>query len=436
MKRYLYLAAGTFLMAAAYKSIYQSVGMVTGGFSGIGVIVNRVTGGVWAGGVPLWITNVTLNVPLFIAAFYIEGKEFIKNTVTGAVLLTLYLAVLPAVPVDAADYLLAAVYGGAACGAGIGLVLKSGFTTGGTDMLGVLLHRFFRQYALASIIQVLHWPGPLPTGWLRDALEQIFIAAPQLSAVVLPWAEWREEPQALTLFGQVKSDIIHRTAFWQLPLWLSSPANRASGEMVFDAEREIYFPQRPPRPQGEVYRRYDPRIRRMLSFRIADPVSDAERFTRWMNDPRVEYFWEQSGSLEVQTAYLERQLTGKHAFPLIGCFDDRPFSYFEIYWAAEDRIGRHYSWQPFDRGLHLLVGEQQWRGAHYVQSWLRGLTHYLLLDEPRTQRTVLEPRTDNQRLFRHLEPAGYRTIKEFDFPHKRSRMVMADRHHFFTEVGL
>lgn len=155
MKRYLYLAAGTFLMAAAYKSIYQSVGMVTGGFSGIGVIVNRVTGGVWAGGVPLWITNVTLNVPLFIAAFYIEGKEFIKNTVTGAVLLTLYLAVLPAVPVDAADYLLAAVYGGAACGAGIGLVLKSGFTTGGTDMLGVLLHRFFRQYALASTIQVL-----------------------------------------------------------------------------------------------------------------------------------------------------------------------------------------------------------------------------------------------------------------------------------------
>nr|QTX14895.1 N6-hydroxylysine O-acetyltransferase, aerobactin biosynthesis protein IucB [Klebsiella pneumoniae] len=80
---------------------------------------------------------------------------------------------------------------------------------------------------------MLHWPGPLPTGWLRDALEQIFIAAPQLSAVVLPWAEWREEPQALTLFGQVKSDIIHRTAFWQLPLWLSSPANRASGEMVF-----------------------------------------------------------------------------------------------------------------------------------------------------------------------------------------------------------
>ncbi|MGS3011927.1 GNAT family N-acetyltransferase, partial [Escherichia coli] len=76
------------------------------------------------------------------------------------------------------------------------------------------------------------------------------------------------------------------------------------------------------------------------------------------------------------------QLPCKPAFPLSECFDALPFRYFEIYWAAEDRIGRHYSWQPFDSGLHLLVGDQHWRGAHYLQSWLRGLTRYLLLDEP------------------------------------------------------
>lgn len=283
---------------------------------------------------------------------------------------------------------------------------------------------------------VLHFSGPLAEGWLRDALDQMFIAAPQLSAVVLPYAEWREEPQALALFDALKSDIVHRDMFWQLPLWLSAPRQQASGEMVFDAEREICFPQRPPRPNGEVYRRYDPRVRRTLSFRVADPARDAEAFTRWMNDPRVDYFWEQSGSLAVQTAYLERQLTSSYAFPLIGCFDDEPFSYFEIYWAAEDRIGRHYSWQPYDRGLHLLVGEPQWRGPHFVQSWLRGISHYLLLDNPQTQRLVLEPRADNQRLFRHLAPAGYSTVKEFDFPHKRSRLVMTQRARFFGEVGL
>ena len=152
----------------------------------------------------------------------------------------------------------------------------------------------------------------------------------------------------------------------ELIIPLTTPPNQANGEMVYDAEREIYFPQRPARPESEVYRRYDPRVRKTLNFRVADPARDAEHFTRWMNDPRVEYFWEQSGSLEHQTAYLERQLNGKHAFPLIGCFDDQPFSYFEIYWAAEDRIGRHYAWQPYDRGLHLLVGEQAWRAARIL----------------------------------------------------------------------
>ncbi|WP_058911393.1 GNAT family N-acetyltransferase [Entomohabitans teleogrylli] len=283
---------------------------------------------------------------------------------------------------------------------------------------------------------VLHWPCPLAAGWLRDALDQMFIAAPGLSAIVLPYTEWREEPQALALFAALRGNIIQRDTFWQLPLWLSAPRQPVADEMVFDEQRDIFIPRRPARPDGEVYRRYDPRVRHTLSLRVADPAQDAERFTRWMNDPRVAFFWEQSGALEVQRDYLERQLTSAHAFPLIGCFDDQPFGYFEIYWAAEDRIGRHYPWQPFDRGLHLLVGEQQWRGAHFVQSWLCGLSHYLLLDESRTRRLVLEPRMDNQRLFRHLTPAGYHTVKEFDFPHKRSRLVMTDRQRFFSEVGL
>ena len=283
---------------------------------------------------------------------------------------------------------------------------------------------------------VLNWPGPLPAAWLRDALDQIFVAAPSLSAIVLPFAQWREEPQAQALFRQIHGDVIHRDTFWQLPLWLNEQRTIAAVEMNFDAEREIYHPQRPARPNGEVYRRYDARVRHTLSFRVADPQQDSATFTRWMNDPRVAYFWEQTGPEAEQKAYLARQLTGKHAYPLIGCFDDQPFGYFEIYWAPEDRIGRHYAWQPFDRGLHLLVGEARWRGAHFVQSWLRGLSHFLLLDDPRTQRLVLEPRADNQRLFRQLPQAGYETIKEFDCPHKRSRLVMTTRQAFFNEVGL
>ncbi|MFE8046959.1 GNAT family N-acetyltransferase [Brenneria goodwinii] len=283
---------------------------------------------------------------------------------------------------------------------------------------------------------LLHYPGAMPAGWLTDALDQLFIALPTLSGVTLPWREWRDSPDAQRLFAQVQSDFVARETFWQLPLWRRGAPSQPPTEPRYDAERALCYPQRPARPQGEVYRRYDPRVRQTLSFRLADAQRDTPQFTRWMNDDRVAFFWEQRGPEPLQHEYLIGKLDDPHLYPLIGCFDDRPFGYFEVYWAAEDRIGRHYRWQPFDRGLHMLVGEQNWRGAPFVRSWLRGLTHYLYLDAPQTRRVVAEPRADNQRLFRHLPQAGYATVKEFDFPHKRARLILNQRHAFFTEVGL
>lgn len=283
---------------------------------------------------------------------------------------------------------------------------------------------------------VLHYPGALPAGWLAQALDQLLIAAPQLSGIMLPYCQWREEPQAQALFSLLSGDYLAREHFWQLPLWLAASRPPAAHGMQYDETRALWFPRRPPRPAGEVYRRFDPRIGHTLSFRLPQPEDDLSLFTRWMNAPRINAFWEMAGPQEQQAAYLQRLLSAPHCYPLLGCFDDQPFGYFEVYWAAEDRIGQHYRWQPFDRGLHLLVGEEQWRGARYVRSWLSGLTHYLYLDQPRTTRIVAEPRADNQRLFRHLPAAGYRSVKEFDFPHKRSRLILNQRESFFQEVAL
>lgn len=154
-KRNLQLVFGTFLMAVAYKSIFDSAEMVTGGFSGISVIVRHLTMGYIEGGMPMWITNTILNIPVFIAAYFIKGKHFVYNTFMGTVLLTIFLAVLPSTVLSEADYLLAAVAGGVSLGAGMGLVLNAGAATGGTDMLGVLLAEKIRQYSVVKIIQIL-----------------------------------------------------------------------------------------------------------------------------------------------------------------------------------------------------------------------------------------------------------------------------------------
>lgn len=154
-KRSIQLVIGTLFMAVAYKCIYDSVQMVTGGFSGIGVIVRYLTMGLVTDGIPMWVTNVVLNVPLFIASFIIKGKKFVADTVMGTVLLTVFLAVLPSQMVEEADYLLAAVTGGILYGVGIGLVLNAGATTGGTDMLAVLLSKSLKGYSVVRIMQVI-----------------------------------------------------------------------------------------------------------------------------------------------------------------------------------------------------------------------------------------------------------------------------------------
>ena len=186
-------------------------------------------------------------------------------------------------------------------------------------------------------------------------------------------------------------------------------------------------PQRPAKPQGEVYRRFDPQLGAWISLRTLDIELDLERFNRWQNTPRVLAFWDEGGSLEEHRQYLEKLADDPHTLTLIGCFDDQPFAYFEAYWAKEDRIAPFYDAGDYDRGIHMLVGEQAHRGPHKVASWLSALTDYLLQDDPRTWRIVAEPRADNAKMIGYMQAQGYARIKEFDFPHKRAALMVLER---------
>lgn len=189
----------------------------------------------------------------------------------------------------------------------------------------------------------------------------------------------------------------------------------------------VSHPQRPAKPQGEVYRRFDPQLGAWISLRTLDIELDLERFNRWQNTPRVLAFWDEGGSLDDHRQYLEKLADDPHTLTLIGCFDDQPFAYFEAYWAKEDRIAPFYDADDYDHGIHMLVGEQAHRGPHKVASWLSALTDYLLQDDPRTRRIVAEPRADNDKMIGYMQAQGYARIKEFDFPHKRAALMVLER---------
>lgn len=152
---YILIIAGTGLMALAINSIFDSSGLVTGGFSGIAIIVKENTGGLIKGGIPLWLTNLALNIPLFLIGARLKGFSFVKKAIVGEISLSLWLAVQPVWNLAGNDLLIAAIYGGVIQGAGIGLVFLGQGTTGGTDMLAALIQKYLRHYSIAQIMQFI-----------------------------------------------------------------------------------------------------------------------------------------------------------------------------------------------------------------------------------------------------------------------------------------
>ena len=152
---YILMLVGTALIAVSIQCVYDPVSMVTGGFTGLAIIIKDVTGYLIPGGIPLWLTNLALNVPLFLAALKIKGKRFIWRTIVGTLLLSLWLYILPLVDLTDGDYVLAAIFGGCIGGVGMGLVLLAKSTTGGTEMVATLIQHYYKHYSVVQIIQFL-----------------------------------------------------------------------------------------------------------------------------------------------------------------------------------------------------------------------------------------------------------------------------------------
>ncbi|WP_288376057.1 GNAT family N-acetyltransferase [uncultured Pseudomonas sp.] len=235
---------------------------------------------------------------------------------------------------------------------------------------------------------------------------------------------------------QVDILICERALFWQLPQpWLGEVQSGVYPQQMQISNGKRH-PRRAPKPRGEVYRRFDARLGAWVSLRTLEVEQDLARFNRWQNEPRVAHFWQEQGSLEQHREYLSKLEADPHTLTLIGCFDDEPFAYFEAYWAKEDRIAPFYPADDYDRGIHMLVGEQAHRGPHKVASWMSALVHYLFLDDPRTQQVVAEPRADNGKMIGYMHDQCFHCEKEFDFPHKRAALMILGRERFFDRCAL
>ncbi|MBQ7864524.1 MAG: YitT family protein [Lachnospiraceae bacterium] len=152
-KDIVYILAGTFLMSLGINFAFDPMGLVCGGVTGLAIVVKYLTGLIWEGGIPVWLSNLLFNGPLFIVALIKKGKKYIAKTVFATVMLSVWIYIIPIYQLFD-DYVLATLFGGVMTGAGIGMVLARMATTGGTDLLSALIHDKLKHLTIPQLLAV------------------------------------------------------------------------------------------------------------------------------------------------------------------------------------------------------------------------------------------------------------------------------------------
>lgn len=152
---YIKLVVGTLLMGLAISSFFEPHNLVTGGVTGIGIIIKAVSGRLFGYEIPLYISNFCINIPLIILGLCILGWRFMARTFAGTLLLTFFLYIFKDISIPGDDILLHAFFGGLICGAGMGLVFSASATTGGSDTIASIVQHYAKHISVAWMLFIV-----------------------------------------------------------------------------------------------------------------------------------------------------------------------------------------------------------------------------------------------------------------------------------------
>ena len=129
------VVVGTFILAIAVETFIIPYRILSGGVAGIAVALHPILH-ISA----TLIANSVLIILLIIGSF-ILGKEFLKNTVLSCIAYPIFTSILNGRVNVVVDPILASLYGGLIAGAGVGIVLKTGASTGGMDIPPLIINK-------------------------------------------------------------------------------------------------------------------------------------------------------------------------------------------------------------------------------------------------------------------------------------------------------
>ncbi len=149
IKDIIYWVVGCSIYSVAVTALISPNEISPGGFTGIATAVARLSA------LPAGTILLTLNIPLLIIAYKKLGGGFTLKTVAVTFLLSTTLNISESlVPAYVVNPILAAVFGGIVSGFGLSLILLRGATTGGVDVVAMIINSRRPQFSLGRIIML------------------------------------------------------------------------------------------------------------------------------------------------------------------------------------------------------------------------------------------------------------------------------------------
>ena len=146
IRDYCMILFGALITGASYTYFFIPNNIAPGGITGVATVLNHLIG--WP---PVGTLSFLLNIPLFLLGYKSGGKLFVLRSFIAMMLLSLFIDILPGDPITD-DGMLASIFGGIFLGLGLGLVLRAGATTGGTDLAAQMVHKRFSFISVGTFL--------------------------------------------------------------------------------------------------------------------------------------------------------------------------------------------------------------------------------------------------------------------------------------------
>jgi uncharacterized membrane-anchored protein YitT (DUF2179 family) len=149
LRNVVFMCVGAVLVAVGLEIFLVPNSIIDGGITGISIILAHLTG------IRIGVFLFVLNLPFLIVGYQQIGKTFALSTLLSIIVLSVTASLLVPVPGFTNDPLLAAVFGGIIVGIGVGLVIRNGGSSDGTEVVAVLINKK-SPWSVGEIIMFLN----------------------------------------------------------------------------------------------------------------------------------------------------------------------------------------------------------------------------------------------------------------------------------------